>query len=84
MPDEPGFTIEVVVAGQVVSVETSAEVARRNITDAFGRPHSGLFGADPSALDERANLHEALSVLAGNILLSGDVSSRTIQHRDGR
>ena len=31
MAEEPGFTLEVVVAGQVVSVETSAEVARRNV-----------------------------------------------------
>ena len=40
MTDEPGFAIEVVIAGQVVSVETSAEIARRNVTDAMGRHRS--------------------------------------------
>ena len=84
MTDEPGFTIEVVVAGQVVSVDTSAEVARRNVTESMGRPHSALFGRDPSNFDDRANLHEALSVLAADVLLAGTLSIRTMQDTDGR
>jgi hypothetical protein len=84
MAEEPGFRIEVVVAGQVVSVETSAEVAKRNISDAIGRPRSGLFGADPAGLADRAILHEALAVLAENVLLNGDVKIRTMQDLDGR
>jgi hypothetical protein len=81
---EPGFTIEVVVAGQVVRVETSAEVATRNVTDAMGRPRSGIFGGDPKSLTDRAALHVALSTLAANILLHGEQVIRTMQDTDGR
>jgi hypothetical protein len=84
MPDEPGFAIEILVGGQVITVETSAETARNNIKDAIGRPRSGLFGADPKGIEDRAVLHEALSTLATNVLLTGDVSIRTMQDLDGR
>ena len=84
MADEPGFAIEILVGGQVITVETSAETARNNIKDAIGRPRSGLFGVEPKGLEDRAILHEALSTLATNVLLTGDVSIRTMQDLDGR
>lgn len=84
MTEEPAFTIDVVVAGRVVSVATSAATARRNVTEPFGRPHSALFGRDPSKLDDRANLHQALSTLAADVLLAGTQSLRTMQDADGR
>lgn len=84
MIEEPGFTIEVVAAGQVVSIATSTDVARRNVEDAIGRPRSGLFGVDPATLDYREVLHAALSKLAANVLLEGDPQLRAMQDLDGR
>ena len=84
MTTEPGFTLTIVVAGHEIHVKTSAEVARRNVTNAMTRPMSSLAGHDPSELDTRADLHQALSVLAADVLLRGVEKIREFQDIDGR
>jgi hypothetical protein len=82
---EPGFTILVVVGGQEVRIATSAETARRNVTGAMRNRHkSRLIGQDPSILTERKALHEAVMVLAADVLLRGDDNLREFQDADGR
>ena len=85
MAKNPGFTINVVVSGHVVSLSTTAEAAITNVRDAMTRPRSSLFGRVPEEdVNDRARLHELLSILVADLLLVGDDDHRRFQDADGQ
>lgn len=79
MPDEPGFTVEIVVAGQVITLKTSAADARKEVQRY--RDRGFRLGDDPG---ERLELHAGLAEVVGDVLLNGAESIRTFVDADGR